>query len=89
MFETAQEVAGDDDRIVLAANVHRERPVADREWLDAVEPDAQLILNGLGVVLLMTPMLFRVWEMHRENPDAAKEHIQRLHTAEAGTFSLT
>ena len=88
VFETAQEVEGDDDRLVLAANVHRERPVADREWLDPVAGDALMILTGLGVAVVTTSILFRVWGMLREQPQVAKDHLLRLHAADAGLFLL-
>ena len=78
MFDTAQEVEGDDDRLVLAANVHRERPVADREWLDPIA----------GAVVVTTSLLFRIWGMLREKPQAAKDHLLRLHAADAGLFLL-
>ena len=87
IFETTQEVTGDDDRVVLAANVHRKRPVADREWLDPITGDAVMILTGLGGVLVTTSALFRIWVQSRENPEAAKDHILQLHSAEAGLFS--
>ena len=88
MFDTAQEVEGDDDRLVLAANVHRERPVADREWLDPIAGDALMILTGLGAVVVTTSLLFRIWGMLREKPQAAKDHLLRLHAADAGLFLL-
>ena len=88
VFETAQEVEGDGDRIVLAANVHRERPVADREWLDPVAGDALMILTGLGAVVVTTSALFRIWGMIREQSQAARDHLLRLHAADAGLFLL-
>ena len=59
VFEAAQGLE-ETDRIVLAANVHRERPVADREWLDPATAEAMMIIKGLGVVFVTTAMLFRM-----------------------------
>ena len=85
-FEMAQDIA-DGDRIILAANVYRDRPLADREWLDPATADALMILTGLGSVLVSTVTLFRIWKMSTENPQAAADHLLQLHAA-AGVFGL-
>ena len=54
VFETAQAISDDQDRLVLAANVHRERPVTDREWLDSATEDALMITTGSGAVFVTT-----------------------------------
>ena len=88
VFETAQAITGDEDRLVLAANVHRQRPVTDREWLDPATEDAQMIMNGLGTILVTTATLFRIWKLSTENSQAAVEHLRRLHAAAPGTFTF-
>ena len=87
IFEASQGVE-ETDRIVLAANVHRERPVADREWLDPATAEAMMIIKGLGVVFVTTAMLFRVWTLSKENAEAATETANLLHEAPAGPFVL-
>ena len=87
IFEASQNLE-ETDRVVLAANVHRERPVADREWLDAATADAMMIIKGLGVVFVTTAMLFRIWGLSKENPQAAMEGAMYLHDAAPGPFSL-
>ena len=85
IFDAAQDLE-ETDRIVLAANVHRERPVADREWLDAATAEAMMIIKGLGVVFVTTAMLFRIWTLSRENLQAATESALLLHAASPGPF---
>ena len=87
IFEAAQGVE-ETDRIVLAANVHRKRPVADREWLDPATVEAMMIIKGLGVVFVTTAMLFRIWTLSRENLQAATDNAMLLHEASPGPFVL-
>ena len=88
VFETAQAITGEEDRLVLAANVQRERPVADREWLDSATPDALMLMTGLGAVFVTTATLFRIWKLSTENPQAATEHLLQLHAAAPGSFTF-
>ncbi len=87
VFEAAQGLE-EIDRIVLAANVHRERPVADREWLDPATAEAMMIIKGLGVVFVTTAMLFRMWTLSRENLQAATDSAVQLYEASPGPFVL-
>ena len=87
-FDTAQDDVGENDKVVFAANAHRERSVSDREWTDPVNSDALMILTGLGAVFVTTTTLFRIWSLSRENPEAAREYLLRLHGASPGIFSL-
>ena len=87
-FDAAQDIVGDDDRLVLAANVYRERPVVDREWLDPATADALMIITGLGAVFVTTVTLFRIWKMSTKSPEAALEYLHQMHDAPAGLFAL-
>ena len=87
-FDTAQDGVGEGDRIIFTANAYRERSVSDREWVDAINSDAMMILTGLGAVFLTTTTLFRIWSLSRENPEAAREYLVRLHGASPGIFAL-
>ena len=86
VFEASQN-AGEGDRIVLAGNVHRERPLADREWLDPLTGEAMMILKGLGAVFVSTSTLFRIWSLSHDHPEDASEQLAQLHSADAGPFS--
>ena len=87
VFQAAQELT-EGDRIVFVGNVHRGRPVADREWLDPVSGDAMMVLKGLGVVFSTTATLFRIWTLSRENQQAATDQMSQLHAAPPGLFAL-
>ena len=87
-FDTAQNGSSENDKIVFAANAHRERSVSDREWVDAIAGDAMMILTGLGAVFVTTTTLFRIWSLSRENQEAAKEYLIRLYGASPGVFAL-
>lgn len=87
IFQAAQELS-EGDRIVFAGNVHRGRPVADREWLDPVSGDAMMVLKGLGVIFVTTSTLFRIWSLSRENQQVATDQMVQLHAAAPGPFSL-
>ena len=86
IFEASQNV-GEGDRIVLAGNVHRERPLADREWLDPLTGEAMMILKGLGAVFVSTSTLFKIWSLSHDNPEAASEQLAQLHASDAGLYS--
>ena len=87
VFQAAQELS-EGDRIVFVGNVHRGRPVADREWLDPVSGDAMMVLKGLGVVFVTTATLFRIWTLSRENQQAAIDQMGQLHASAPGLFAL-
>lgn len=87
VFQAAQEL-NEGDRVVFVGNVHRGRPVADREWLDPVSGGAMMVLKGLGVVFATTATLFRIWTLSRENQQAATDQMAQLHAAAPGLFAL-
>ena len=87
-FEAAQDGADSNDRIIIATNAYRERPVSDREEVDPFNSDALMILTGLGVVVVTTTTLYRIWCLSRESPEAAREYLLRLHSAPPGIFAL-
>ena len=87
VFEASQQL-GDGDRVVLAANVHRTRPVADREWLDPVTEEALMIIKGVGAIFVTTATLYRVWSMAKERPEAAAEPFLYMHAAAAGALTI-
>jgi hypothetical protein len=87
VFQPAQEL-NDGDQVVFVRNVHRGRPVADREWRDPVSGDAMMVLKGLGVVFATTATLFCIWTLSRENQQAATDQMGQLHAAAPGSFAL-
>ncbi len=88
VFQAAQELSEGDRIVVFVGNVHRGRPVADREWLDPVSGDAMMVLKGLGVVFVTTATLFRIWTLSRENQQAATDQMGQLHASAPGLFAL-
>ena len=88
VLEAVQSTDGDGDRVVLAANPYRDRPVVDREWLDPVTGDAMMILTGLGAVFVQTATLFRIWQQAGTDAEAAAAQLRQLHEAPAGFFTV-
>jgi len=60
VFEATQEL-DEGTRVVLEGKVHRERPIADRDWIDPVASDDMMVINGIGVVFVTTTTLLRIW----------------------------
>ena len=87
VFEASQQL-GDGDRVVLAANVHRTRPVADREWLDPVSEEALMIIKGVGAIFVTTATLYRAWTMAKEHPESAAEPFLYMHAAAPGALTI-
>ena len=88
IFDAAQEVSEEGERIVMVANVHRLRPPADREWLDPLTGEAMMIIKGIGAMFVTTATLFAVWKLSQENPQGAINHLLQLQLAESGPFTL-
>jgi len=89
VFQTLSEVAGDHDRVVLAANNHRETRPLDRPASDDIAPDALDLLQRIGANILTPATLFRIWSLSlKEDVNRARAHIERLHTQNGGEFQL-
>ncbi len=82
----ALQFAGPGDRVVVVAGHDRETPPADRA--DAILPDALAVLQRMGVALLTTATLFRLWRLSLEDAQKGRQALERLHAQDGGLFAL-
>jgi len=82
----AVQFAGANDRVVLVVNNHAATPPADRP--DPILPDALGILQRMGVDVLTTVSLFRLWRLSLEDQQKARKTLDRLHAQDGGQFLL-
>ncbi len=82
----AQQFAGANDRVVLVVNNHPATPPADRP--DPIHPDALGVLQKMGVDVLTTVTLFRMWRLSIEDQQKARSALDRLHAQDGGRFLL-
>jgi hypothetical protein len=87
VFHMLQDVAGDDDRVVLVTNVDAERRPAERSV--QIVPDALAFLVRMGAVHVTGPTLFNFWKLSLEDLDRARAQVDRLHAADTETFELS
>jgi hypothetical protein len=82
-FQALNEVAGEEDRVLIAVNAHRTIAPGDRP--DLVTADALRMLTRLGVTVVPTLAFYRVWEAADAGDIAgAKRRLEGLHSAQAG-----
>jgi hypothetical protein len=79
-----QEDAGNQDRVVLAANAFCDTPVPARQ--DPVAPDALRIIQGLGANFVATSTLLGLWKYGLTDAVSAKKSVFRLHAQDGGIF---
>lgn len=84
IVQTLQEDAGNQDRVVLAANVFCDTPVPARQ--DPVAPDALRIIQGLGANFVATSTLLGLWKYGLTDTASAKKSVMRLHAQDGGIF---
>jgi len=82
----AVQFAGADDRVVFVANSDPATPPADRP--DAVLPDAVDVLQRMGVDVVTTTTLFRLWRLSLEDQEKAQRALERLHDQDGGPFVI-
>jgi len=80
----AVQFAGANDRVVLVVNNHPETPPADRP--EPILPDALGVLQRMGVDLLTTVALFRLWRLSLEDQQKTRMALDRLHAQDGGQF---
>jgi hypothetical protein len=85
--DTFQHFASPQDRVVLALNAQRERPLAERKNEDLVTREALRILTGLEVPIVTTATLFQIWARGLSDRDGARQSIADL-AAEPGGLVL-
>ncbi len=82
----AVQFAGANDRVVLVVNNHPAAPPADRP--DPILPAALGVLQRIGVDVLTTVALFRLWRMSLEDQQRAHKTLDLLHAQDGGQFLI-
>ena len=82
----AVQFAGANDRVVLVVNNNPATPPADRP--DPVLPDALGVLQRMGVDVLSTVTLFRLWRLSHDDQQKARKALDHLHVQDGGQFLL-
>ena len=84
-FQTVQ-FAGTGDRVVFVVHSDAAKPPATRP--DPVLPDALALLDRMGVAVVTTVTLFRLWRLSLEDQQKARKTLERLESHEGGLFDL-
>jgi len=82
----AVQLASTNDRVVLVANIAPATPPADRP--DPALPDALSVLERMGVGLVTTATLFRLWRLSYEDQPKSRKVLDRLHAQDGGLFTI-
>ena len=82
----AVQFAAATDRVVLVVNNDPAAPHADRS--DPVLPDALGMLQRMGVDVVTTATLFKLWRLSLEDQEKAQKALERLHAQDGGRFDL-
>ncbi|HSK10479.1 MAG TPA: hypothetical protein VK911_12945 [Vicinamibacterales bacterium] len=82
----AVQFATEGDRVVLVPGNDREKPPASRP--DPVLPEALDILERMGVNVLPTAAVFRLWRLSLEDRAKARKALEQLHAQDGGLFVL-
>jgi hypothetical protein len=85
VFQMLHESDTDVTRVVLVANTDRAKPPADRG--DSVGPDALAFLSRMGVNVVTTPMVFKLWMLSLQDRERARVFVERLYEQDGGAFS--
>jgi hypothetical protein len=86
LFDVLHRSAGDHDRVVLVTNGDRGRPPKERS--EAITPDALGFVERMGVNVLRTTDLFKLWRLSHEDGNRARAYVDRLHTQDGGAFQI-
>jgi hypothetical protein len=82
----AVQFAAVNDRVVFVANNDPATPPGDRP--DPVLPDALGVLQRMGVAVVTTVTLFRLWRLSLEDHEKARKALERLHAQDGGPFVI-
>jgi len=82
----AVQFASTNDRVVLVANNDPATPPADRP--DPALPDALGVLQRMGVAVVTTATLFRLWRLWYEDQPKARKVLARLLAEDGGLFTI-
>ena len=86
LFDLLHRTAGDQDRVVLVTNGDRSRPPKDRA--EAITPEALAFVQRMGVNVLRTVDLFKLWRLSHEDGNRARTYVDRLHMQDGGAFQI-
>ena len=82
----AVQFASVNDRVVFVANNDPATPPADRPA--PVIPDALGVFQRMGVAVVTTATLFRLWRLWYEDQPKARKVLERLHAQDGGLFTI-
>jgi hypothetical protein len=82
----AVQFAAAGDRVVFVVNNDPATPPADRS--DPVLPDALEVFHRMGVNVVTTVTLFRLWRLSLEDEQKAQKVLERLHAQDGGPFAI-
>ena len=82
----AVQLASVNDRVVFVPNNGPATPPAER--LDPVSPDAISVLQRMGVAVVTTATLFRLWRLWYEDQPKARKSLERLLAEDGGLFTI-
>ena len=81
----AVQFAGAHDRVVFLPPNDATTPPADRR--DPVQPDARDLLERMGVQVLTTVDLFKLWRLSLEDQPKARKVLERLYAEEGALLA--
>jgi hypothetical protein len=82
----ALQFAGAGDRVVFVTSNDPATPPADRP--DPLSPDARDMLENMGVDIVTTATLFRLWRLAFEDERKARTALEHLHAQNGGPFVI-
>jgi hypothetical protein len=82
----AVQFAAQSDRVVFVVNNDPTTPPTDRP--DPFLPGALGVLQRMGVDVLTTATLFKLWRLWLEDQQKARKALERLHAQDGGQFVL-
>jgi hypothetical protein len=82
----AVQFAAQSDRVVFVVNNDPTTTPADRP--DPFLPDALGVLQRMGVDVVTTATLFKLWRLWLEDQQKARKVLERLHSLDGGAFVL-
>jgi hypothetical protein len=82
----AVQFAAADDRVVLVVNNDPATAPADRP--EPVLPDALGMLHRMGVAVVTTATLFKLWRLSLDDQEKARKALERLHAQDGGPFVI-
>jgi hypothetical protein len=85
VFQMLHESDTDLTRVVLVANSEPGKAPADRG--DGIGPDAVAFLSRMGVNVVTTPVVFKLWMLSLQDRERARVFVERLYEQDGGVFS--